>query len=362
MSARPRGSGLPWILISTLLFVFGAWRGGASPILIEPSLRTTYLGGPQADVINAVAVDPGSGDVLVAGAMYSAGFPRASSAVRHGSGGGVDAFVARFDATLTTLRQAAYLGGSGGETALAIAISPSGGDVVVAGLTTSSDFPGTAGRGPKYAGAGDGFIARLDPTLTLLRGAAYFGGTNTDKITGVAVHPSSGEIYVGGETTSTDLPGAYGSAQPMPAGGGDGFIARFDPALGRLLQSTYLGGGSPDFLHAFAISPVTGEVLAAGQTLSTGDFPTIAGGANAAPPGGNGNWDAFVARIDPSLTRFLQATMLGSAGADDISDSPSTLRAVRSMSRDGPTTSTSRRRAAAGSRPSPADTTASLPE
>jgi hypothetical protein len=300
-----------------MLSLAGTRPAHALPAAIAPVLRSTYLGGPQADVVSAVAIDPSSGDILVAGATYSNGFSAASSASRLGGGGGVDAFVARFDSTLTTLRRATYLGGSGGDTALAIAVDPSSGDVVVGGLTTSSDFPGVPPLGGDYAGAGDGFVARLDPSLTAIRGAAYVGGAIADRITGIAIHPD-GDVYAAGQTTSPKLQGTLGAAQPSPAGADDAFIARFDPTLRRLVQATFLGGANPDLLHALAIDAHTGEIVAAGQTLSTGDFPAMAGGANAAPPGGNGNWDAFIVRIDPSLTRFLQSTLLGSAGADDI--------------------------------------------
>ena len=44
-----------------------------------------------------------------------------------------DAFVARLNATLTTLSQATYLGGSGDDDGLALAIHPTSGDVFVAG-------------------------------------------------------------------------------------------------------------------------------------------------------------------------------------------------------------------------------------
>ena len=59
--------------------------------------------------------------------------------------GTFDAFVARLDATLTTLNQTTYLGGSGEDAGYALAIHPTSGEVFVAGTTSSADFPGTAG-------------------------------------------------------------------------------------------------------------------------------------------------------------------------------------------------------------------------
>jgi hypothetical protein len=109
-----------------------------------------------------------------------------------------------------------------------------------------------------------------------------------------------------------------GGAQPAPLGSFDGFVARFDPTLSKLIQATYLGGASPDYLRAMAIHPATGEIYVAGQTLSLSDFPASAGGADVSPPGGNGNFDAFVSRLDATLTEILQTTFLGGGGGEDI--------------------------------------------
>lgn len=287
------------------------------PLTIDPVLESSYVGGGDADFVNAITVHPSTGEVLVAGSTFSADLPGASGGARGGSGGGVDGFVARFDPTLSRLLQTTYLGGSGGDVIAGIAVHPWSGEVIVAGVTSSPDFPGTY-FGAQFAGHGgnDGFVARLDPTLTKLLNATYFGGGDSDRVVGVAVHPTRGDVVIAGYTVSKDLPGTTGGAQPAIAADIDGFLARFDPTLAHLLQTTYLGGSGPDYIHTLAIHPASGEVLVGGQTLGN-DLPATEGGANAGQPG-NGNWDAFVARVDPTLTRFLQSTYLGGAGGDDV--------------------------------------------
>ena len=273
-------------------------------VTIDPVLQSTYVGGAQADAAEAIAIEPGSGEVVVAGYTYSTDFPGIARNDHLERPRGVEAFVARFDAALTTLLQATYFGGSGGEEALGIAVHPATGEVFVAGFTSSSDFPSTAlGAQPKSGGSTDGFVARFDRTLSHLVRATYFGGSHLDEIVGVTVHPRSGEIVVAGTTYSPDLPFTAGGAQPAGSGDEDGFLARFDPTLARVLQATYFGGPGPDLLRALAIHPGDGEILVGGQTLSYTGFPAIDGGANASPPGGNGNFDAFLARLDPTLTR-----------------------------------------------------------
>jgi hypothetical protein len=289
------------------------------PVVIDPVLESSYVGGSEADRIDAITVLPATGDVLVAGATLSTDLPGTAGGAHSASLGDADAFVARFDPTLSTLLQVTYLGGSGGDEILSIAVHPGTGQVYVGGVTSSPDFPGTAGGAqPEFHGYPDGFVARLDPSLTRLYGATYFGGVYEDRVVAVAVHPATGEIYAAGQTQSPDLSGVEGGAQAAPAGSFDGFVARFDPRLSTLIQATYLGGQNPDYLRAMAIHPATGDIYVAGQTMSPQDFPASEGGANVSPPGGNGNFDAFVSRLDPTLTQILQTTFIGGGGGDDI--------------------------------------------
>jgi hypothetical protein len=281
---------------STYGFRVGAYDR-TLPLVVDPVLQSTYIGGADPDSVNAIAIDPKSGDVLVAGHTYSKSFPGTEGS----SAGGVDGFVARFDASLTTLKHATYLGGRGKDQIFGIAVHPVSGEVFVVGFTSSPDFPGTSGGGAQGTG---GFVARLDPGLTLLR-AVYVGGA---QILGIAVHPSNGDVYVAGQAGSIELR-TIGGAQPAPAGDLDGFIARFDPTLMTLVQATYLGGTGPDLLRAIAIHPSTGEIYVGGQTHSV-DFPGVSEGAQPEP------WNGFLARLDPTLTRLVQSTYLGGENRD----------------------------------------------
>ncbi|MGH9369893.1 MAG: hypothetical protein ACRD3M_19755, partial [Thermoanaerobaculia bacterium] len=207
---------------------------------------------------------------------------------------------------LTTLDQATYLGGLSRDFALALAIHPTSGEVYVAGETYSTYFPGTTGGAQAaYGGGGDAFVARLNAALTTLDQATYLGGLSRDFALALAIHPTSGEVYVAGYTYSTDVPGTTGGAQAacVEASFGwcdDAFVGRLNAALTTLDQATYLGGSNFDAALALAIHPTSGEVYVAGGTYST-DFPGTTGGAQAASGGGVGYKDAFVARLTPDL-------------------------------------------------------------
>ena len=253
--------------------------------------------------------------MYVAGKTFSTNFPGTTGGAQAANGGGVDAFVARLNAALTTLTQATYLGGSSGDAALALTIHSTSGDVYVAGNTTSTNLPGTTGGAqPTNGGGNDPFIARLNAALTTLTQATYLGGSSGDAASALAIHPTSGDVYVAGFTTSTNFPGTTGGAQTTNGGGIDGFVARLNAALTTLTQATYLGGSGGDY--ALAIHPTSENVYVAGQTFSA-NFPGTIGGAQATFGGSvNGGSNAFVARLNTALTTLSQATYLGGSVGD----------------------------------------------
>ena len=296
------------------------------PIVIDPVFQATYLGGGNDDAASAMAINSTSGDVYVAGQTYSTDLPGTTGGAQATKGflSYPDAFVARLDAGLTTLEQVTYLGGSGVDTASAIVIQPTSGDVYVAGLTTSTDFPGSVGGGqPQNASNGttpvlsDAFVSRLNADLTTLDQSTYLGGGNSDAATAIAVHPTSGDVFVTGWTLSSDFPHTSGGAHSGSAGFADLFIARLSGDLKTIDQATYLGGGAYDQASAIAIHPTSGNVYVAGFTLSD-DFRSTSGGAQSSHADDNGNADGFVAELDAGLTAVEQATYLGGTGADVI--------------------------------------------
>jgi len=135
-------------------------------------LSSTYLGGSEYDIGNALAPD-GSGGVWVAGHTDSTDFPVTDDAYQRNHKGSGDAFVSHFSST-GVLLFSTYLGGSYSEDGWDLAFDGSGG-VWVVGETCSNDFPVTddAYQNSKAGGTGDAFVshfssqARYFPPLTL---------------------------------------------------------------------------------------------------------------------------------------------------------------------------------------------------
>ena len=180
------------------------------------------------------------------------------------------------------------------------------------------------GAQPANAGSDDGFVARLDSTLTTLLGATYLGGACLDRIVAIAIHPGNRRGLRRRTNGLARFPGhrrrrAALTGPSLDFIDRDGFVARFDPTLHTLLQATYLGGSGPEYLHALAIHPVERRDLRRRPDSGDPDFPGAAGGANAMPtPPSAAPSTAFISRLDPSLTRLIQSTYLGSSGSDDI--------------------------------------------
>lgn len=295
----------------------------ALPVVIDPLLQSTYLGGSSTDTIPAIAIHPVSGDVYVSGATLSINFPGVTGGVQTQIAGDInlanaDFFIARLNSDLTVLIQATYLGGSGSDSATALAIHPLTGDVYVAGQVTSNDLPGVIGGAQTTrVGVNDAYIARLNSGLTSLIQATYLGGgalsTSALEINPtLRIHPLSGEIYVAGTTSATDFPGTAGGAQAVFGGSKPSspytlYIARLKSDLTTLYQSTYLGESIVVSIPSLAIHSTTGDVYVAGQTHSSA-FPSTTGGAQEARAN---LLDCFIARINSDLTTLIQSTYLG---------------------------------------------------
>lgn len=278
--------------------------------------QTTYFGGNSIDIGFAIAVHSATGEVFVSGQTASTNLPGTDGAAQPQYAGNTDAFVARLDSTLTSLNQVTYLGGTWGDSAEALAIHPTTGEIFVAGWTISPDFPRSAGGAQEARSSAmgyDAFVARLDPGLTLLNQATYIGGTRTDEATDIAIDAARDEIVVCGPTESPDFPGTEGGAQADYRGVKDGFVTRLSASLTRLNQSTYLGGDGAEWAIAVAIDPVDGDVLIGGDSTSV-DLPGASRGGSAF----GGLWDGFVARLSSDLTALKQARHFGGEGIDFI--------------------------------------------
>jgi hypothetical protein len=282
----------------------GANNGGTNAFITELNatgtdvLYSTFLGGSFTDRGDAIAVDS-SGLVYVAGHTDSDDFPT-KDALQAVYGGGLDdAFVAKLnpqDSGDDSLVYSTYLGGSGSEKGLGIAVDGAG-NVYLAGETSSSDFPVVNALQPRYGGGtSNAFVAKINSAGTALLFATYLGGGGDDRASGLALD-GDGNIYLTGSTSSADFP-TVNAIQPAHGGGSDAFVTELVSDGSALVYSTYLGGSGNENPYMNGVNSgalavdAAGNVTVTGTTAST-DFPTV----NPIQPELHGDTNAFIARL-----------------------------------------------------------------
>jgi len=193
-----------------------------------------YLGGSSVDSVDAIVLG-GEGSVYLAGQTRSteASFPVSvgpdltyNGSDRRTEG---DAFVAKLNDQDLELDYAGYLGGSGGDAALGIAVDDAG-NAYVAGITTSTEDTFSMVNGPDDSfngGISDSFVATLAASGDRVIQLGYLGGTGDEEATAIAVD-RVGNVYIAGTTTSTEasFPVETGPYLSYAGGESDGFIAK----------------------------------------------------------------------------------------------------------------------------------------
>jgi len=144
--------------------------------------------------------------------------------------------------------------------------------------------------------------------VTDLIWSSFIGGSDVDIGYGVA-YDEGGNVYLTGQTGSTDFPTTSG-AYDTTWSGGDAFVAKLNANGTALVYATYLGGMSPD--DGFDIAMIDNRACITGATWSS-DFPTTSGAYDTTH---NGFQDAFVAKLNAAGSALDFSTFLGSAGFD----------------------------------------------
>jgi hypothetical protein len=250
---------------------------------------SSYLGGSGSDQINGISVDA-SGAAYVAGTTTSTDFTVVSAAQALPGGGARDGFVAKFPAGPTGgtygLVYSTYLGGTGNDSAAAIAVDGAG-NAHITGSTDSTNFPL---RNSIYQ-SGSTFVTKIglqasgQPLAFGFVYSTYFGGP-TDGGVGIALDPS-GQVYVTGGSFSggaTTIPLLEQLVTPLTMAA-NGFAFKLSSAASgtpALLYSTYLVEVGGLFPAGIAVDTSGAAYIVSGHTTGA---PVLNG--QAAPPRGN---------------------------------------------------------------------------
>lgn len=157
----------------------------------------------------------------------------------------------------------------------------------------------------------------IDPVLSF---SSYFGGSGNELNTTVAVD-TSGNVYLAGSTTSTDLPTVSSAFQPALKGTQNVYIAKIAVGNGNpasLQYVTYLGGNGTDTPVGIEVDGA-GEPFVAGTTTST-NFPTTQTAYQTVPAAGSaGTQHVFATELNNAASvaqGLLYSTYLSGSGND----------------------------------------------
>lgn len=320
---------------------------------------STYLGGATGTEIVTSLVVNAQNELLLYGATGSPDFPVTPTAfdttfnggiklyfMRNGSyfDNGTDIFVAKFNATGTTLLASTFIGGSLNDgvnvnnDSVLISNNPpvyefpadslqynygdqyrgeinvdAYGNVYIASSTRSQNFPIVNGFDKKLGGKQDAVVFKFNSNLSDLLWSTYLGGDDNDAGYALALDDSS-NVYVTGGTRSIDFPSTAGVLKPTYSGGkADGYITKIKNDGTAILNSTFWGTASYDQCY-FIQQDKNKNVFVVGQT--EGAMPVTSGVYN------NPNSGQFITKMNPSLDKILFSTVFGNGnGMPNISPS-----------------------------------------
>jgi hypothetical protein len=289
------------------------------PLVIDPLLASTFIGGDSLDAGNALALDA-SGNVYVAGDTieFTTDYPTTPGAYNETHNGNTDVFVSKLDSNLTTLLASTFIGGDSVDSGYALALDASG-NLYVSGFTGdgTTDYPTTPGAYDEtHNGWRDVFVSKLDSNLTTLLASTFIGGDGEDYGYWALALDASGNVYVAGNTQdgTTDYPTTPGAYDETHNGLDDVFVSKLDSNLTTLSASTFIGGDSVDYAWSLALD-ASGNVFVAGRTLDgTTDYPTTPGAYDETYNGGFN--DGFVSKLDSNLTTLSASTFIGGDSVD----------------------------------------------
>lgn len=320
-------------------------------LVIDPDLIFCSFSGSTADNWGYTATYGPDGSMFGGGIVFGSGFPVSTGAFQFNFGGGAsNPYGGGFDIGIIKLSPdgknriyATYIGGSGNEMPQSLIVDPRDprGELIIAGRTTSGNYPTTGAQG-LYGpgGAFDIIITKLNATGTGLVGSKKIGGTADDGANIVDYSSSgpnslvrnygdysrsevnidgAGNIYLSSCTRSTGTVATrfptVNAVQNNPGGAQDGVVLKFDPTVSNLLFSTFLGGNGDDAAYVLSINPLNGNLYVAGGTASNNLQGT---GGGSIGPGNFGGIDGFVSILTPDGSSLVKTTYIGTSGVDQI--------------------------------------------
>ena len=296
-------------------------------------IYATYLGGNGNEQPHSMIADA-AGNLIVAGRSNSSNYPKVTNVPADGAN--FDIILTKFNAAGSALLGSVkiggsnddgvnirpkYLGSSGadrlrrnyGDDARSEVILDASNNVYLASCTQSNNFPVLLPAQRSFGGVQDGVILKFTPNLSGLLFSTYFGGANDDACFVASINPTNQNLYIGGATSSINLPGnTTGSINATFQGDIDGFVTILPQSGTSFLQTTYLGTAAKDLVYGLKFDKVGFPYV---MGTSTGSMPVLNAGFQ------NAGSKQFISKLKPDLSAYVYSTVFGK-NASDPSISP----------------------------------------
>jgi len=215
--------------------------------------RPKQSGGPlvvnYGDEMRGDVITDETGNVYISSVTSSSDFPIVNGFDNFFEGGS-DGLIVKLTPDLSSIIWSSYLGGAGFDASYSIKFDGTN-NIILAGGTTSSDFPVTAGAyQTTFNGIVDGWIARVAADGSSIINATFTGTVSFDQVYFLDLN-SSGHVYCYGQTTG-HIPVTSGVFHNSNSGQ---FLQKFSADLSTLELSTVFGSGTTSGLIIPNISP-----------------------------------------------------------------------------------------------------------
>jgi hypothetical protein len=287
---------------------------------------STYLGNSNKGVGAQIAIDS-SGHAFVsseANDSPTTQYPTTSGAYKTSPLVSIGANIVASELSTdgTQLLYSTFIAGAGSDNPFGITVDSSD-NMYITGEVNSKSLPATSGAYQTNSSSlvsnnNSAYIVKLNPGgngSKDLIWATYVTGSSGSQGNAIGLD-NSGNVYIGGQTTSSDFPTTSGALETGLNDSQAGFVSEISSDGSKLVWSTYVngtggGGSSTTTVNDIAVDS-SGNVFFVGTTNAT-DLPTSSGAYKTTAPGGTD--DAYVGKLG-SGAKLTWLTYLGTSGDD----------------------------------------------
>ncbi len=285
---------------------------------------STFVGGSDVDITNALQLTSNE-DVVICGQTISSDFPTTSGAFQTQLSNNIsNAFITKLSSDGSTLVYSTFLSGSGssigGDNPIDIDLYPNN-DLLITGVTSSSDFPTTSDAYQiNYGGMSDAFVTRLSSDGSNLVYSTFFGGSDFDRGGDIQLITDQ-DIAFTGATYSNNFPITNHNAfQISKNDSAAAFMTTLSGDGQTLTYSSFLGGNSTDI--SYELITKNEKVWICGLTASS-DFPTT---PSSFLPFSSADIPGFISRFDKScVTNTLNVSATSTDDLNNLGNGSATV-------------------------------------